>query len=734
MKLRIGVTAVTTLIVVSGAQAQTQTLDPVVVTADRLLEPTRQTSETVYTGTEITTRGIEVQGARAATSVYEALKIVPGVHVETSDATGVAAEQREIRVRGVRGFLGALTLDGVPNYGNNPIGPRDYIYDMENIESIALFKGAVPGDIGTGVGSRGGAINLRPLWARDEFGVRLSQSLGSDSFTRTFGRVDSGSLNAVDTRFSASYSYAEADKWKGPGKIGPRNNFNLTVVQPIGQTADLRLWVNYNDLDQHFYRALTFEQTQDLSANRRLDFNDQRTGIPAEDRNYFGYNKGSFNNTDFVGFLTLNPTDEWQLSLKPYLSREDTTILQGVAAPAPMGGRVQKRVRDGERKGVIMEGTWSSSPVSVTAGYLFENANIDIYTENYPITPDGLVFQGLGVLATAGDSYIHSPYMKLAGSWGNLDWQAGLKYFRFEDAASKGFTTPPPDFERVRAPDLDRDARNYDILLPTLGLGSQITDNVYAFTSYGRNFVRPYMYLPLVNLYNNNRETFTNQGIALNDLFDGFDIEESDNIDIGVRFVGDFFEVGSTLFYSKHKNLMTTVFDPRVNLSYNQNVGKATAYGIELESNFYLHDNATAFVNPTYTVFTYDDDLTFQGATLRAKGNQVVDTPEWMLRAGMIFAWNDLEVIPSLRYTGSRYGDVEHREKIDSYTVADLKVNYTLRERLSTNRIRFSLELNNIFNEKYISRITASDDSRGGAASYFVGAPFTALASATVEF
>jgi hypothetical protein len=46
-----------------------------------------------------------------------------------------------------------MTVEGVPNWGGNPIGPRDYIYDTENFQGIAVYKGATPADLGTGVGA-----------------------------------------------------------------------------------------------------------------------------------------------------------------------------------------------------------------------------------------------------------------------------------------------------------------------------------------------------------------------------------------------------------------------------------------------------------------------------------------------------------------------------------------------------------------------------------------------------
>ncbi|MFN2354826.1 MAG: TonB-dependent receptor [Desulfopila sp.] len=701
------------------------------VRSERILEPTRQAGETVYTGTEITGRGIEIQGSSAATSVWEAASILPGVHVESADSYGLAAEQRNIRVRGVRGSLGALTLEGIPNYGGNPIGPRDYLYDMENIETISVYKGAVPGDIGTGVGSRGGAIVLRPQWPEDQFGARFSQGVGSDSYLRTFLRLDSGSLGPYDTRFSGSYSFSEADKWKGPGEIGPRNNANLMLSQPVGEKVDIKVWVNYNDLDQNLFRPLNYTQVSNLSANYKLDYNGSRTGTAAQDIFYYDYNKGSYTNTDLLSLISITPSDQLRIDFKPYYASEDTQIYQGVTSA---GGRIQKRDRDIDRTGIITEATLESQWLTSVVGYLFENSEMNISSENFAITPGALVSQGYGVFATSGDTQIHSPYIKFAGSLAKLDWQAGLKYFRFEDSASEGFVSSPPSFAPQRATDLDREEETYDIWLPTIGLGYRFSDKISTYASYGKNFIRPYSYMPLVNLYNTNRPTFIATGVTLNDLFEGFDIEESDNFDLGMRVTTPWFEIAPTVFFGKHRNLMVTVYDPRVDLSYNQNVGEATGYGLDLETNFFLSDNFTLFVNPTYTVLEYDDDLTYQGRTLQTKDNQVVDTPEWMVRTGLIFNWNNLEVIPSVRYTGERYGDAEHQEKIDSYTLVDLSVSYTLENVLSCKSVKLSLELNNIFDKEYISVITASDDSRGGTSSYYAGPPFSAIVKASFAF
>lgn len=721
----------------SGVRAQDViTLETIEVDAERILTPTKQAEETVYTGTALTTRGIEIQGAKAAMQVWGAIDLLPGVSAEQPDSRGLGVEQSSTRLRGVRGSLGTLTVEGVPNYGGNPIGPRDYLYDLENMESISVYKGATPADIGTGVGTRGGAIVLHPKWPGEEAGAELSQRVGGDDFTRTYARLESGRLNDSGTRIAGAASYSEADKWRGPGDLGPRINANLALVQPLREDLELKLWLNHNDQEQHLYRALTYEQVAGPGANLDLDFNARRTGNAADDIYYYDYNRGSYLNTDLLSVLTYQPSADTRFTLKPYYATEDARILQGTTAG---GGRVQARNRDMERWGLIAEAGTEIQGISALLGYHYEHTEMEITSENYAITPGGLSYRGYGVLATGGTTHIHSPYAKLAGRLGALSWQAGLKYFQFQDAASEGYTTGgAPGYALVRASDLDREARTHDIWLPSLGLSYDLTPETQLYASYGRGFIRPYSYVPIVNTYNSNRAAFRAAGVTLNELFAGYDMEESDTLDLGLRFRGARFEIMPTLFFGKYRNLLTSVSDPRVlvngkPVSYQQNIGEASGYGLELAINAYVSDALTLYLNPTYTSLTYDKNLTYQGTTLDTKGRQVVDTPKWMAQGGLIYRLGDFELRPALRYLGERHGDSQHKESIDGVVLADLTLSYSTERLWPGKKLKASLELTNLFDEDYVAVINASDDNQGGSASYYSGAPFTAMLTLGIE-
>ncbi len=425
------------------------------------------------------------------------------------------------------------------------------------------------------------------------------------------------------------------------------------------------------------------------------------------------------------------------LTFKPYYSIEDSIIFNGSTS---QGGLVTKRIRDIERTGIISEASLKFAPIQATVGYWFESVDMKINTENY--FPGTLAFRGAGILTESDDNgMVHSPYIKFAGKLWSFDWQAGLKYFYYDEPATKGFTSgPAPTFKPVRAKDLDRDAKTYDEYLPSVGLAYNFNDSAQIYASYGRSLIRPYSYVPLINLYNNNRAAFQRAGVTLNDLFKGYAPEISDNFELGARGRTDLFEIMPTLFYAKHDNLLTNVFDPRITgpglngVNYQQNVGKATGYGFELDTSLFLKDYLTFFFNPSFVHLTYDEDLTFQGRTLDARGRQVVDTPEWLVKSGFILKYAGFELVPMMRYVGERYADVEHQERIGDHFLADLMLSYTHKNLLKSESVRLSLEMYNLFDKRYVSTINVSDDNRAGAASYLVGAPFTVVVRAGINF
>ena len=81
-------------------------LEKITVTGE-LIRPTKQTGDSLYTGTSVTKKGIELLGTPAKTSVYNTLDILPGLNVESKDPYGLSGT--DIRIRGARGYYNGIS-------------------------------------------------------------------------------------------------------------------------------------------------------------------------------------------------------------------------------------------------------------------------------------------------------------------------------------------------------------------------------------------------------------------------------------------------------------------------------------------------------------------------------------------------------------------------------------------------------------------------------------------------
>ena len=711
-------------------------LEDIIVT-EELIRPTRQTGDSLYTGTSVTKKGIELLGTPAKTSVYSALDILSGINVESEDPYGLSG--KDIRIRGAKGFYCGMTVEGIPNYGIMPIGAREDIYDMENMERVSLYKGASPADLGTGSGNRGGSIELQLRRPEDKAGVEVSQSFGSKDFVRTFLRIDSGELPSK-TKFFGSYSYTDADKWKGKGDLGGRDHVTLGLNQLVNDVVNIDLFYNFNEIERHFFKNLDYEQADNINRDDNFyhHYNNGLTQDPRENVNYYDYNRGKFINRDFMSIIDINILGKFNLSLKPYYSSEDANFWEGkegfpvVGYTMPKKPGVLNKTRELERYGVIPEMNFDISGFEITAGYWFESHDLEKYVERYVSTSHGLEYNGYMYYAkNDGHGKIYSPYAKLSYELNRFKFQAGLKYFYYEEPASTGYISDAA-LALKKDPDLSLKETDYDEILPTLGIGYEFTENAKMYLNYGRNYMRPYAYVPVTTLYAMNRQAFKTSGMTLQDIFDDWEMETSDNFDLSFRYSHKYFSIAPLFFYSKHNDLLVSIDDPRIinpktnkPVTYYQNVGDAVAYGFELELNLYPSENLVFYLNPGYTDMSFDDDLKRGDKILKIKDNQIPDTPEWIIKSGLIYTINNFEISPSVKWIDSRYGDALNKEKIDDYTVVDLNLRYTIDDFWGLREAKLGLELSNLFNERYVGAIIADDTGTG--ADYYAAPPFTAI-------
>jgi len=712
---------------------------------DQLILPTRQTGDSLYTGSSITKKGLELLGTPAETSIYSALSILPGTNVESLDPYGLSHSYT--RVRGLKDRYIGMTVEGVPNYGIMSIGAREHIYDTQNVKSVSLYKGASPADLGTGSGNRGGAIELELRRPEDKIGAEITQSFGSDDFIRTFLRVDSGRL-PTKTKFFASYSYSKADKWKGEGELGPRDHITLGLSQEFGDKVNCDIFFNFNEIERHSFQSLDYDEAKDIDRNYDKSFISELTSVASKNKDYYDYNHEKYINRDLMAIIDVAVSENTNLSLKPYYSSEDATTKgeSKFMVPAPGGGKVEKpgivdKIKDLERYGIIPELSVDFSAYTVTAGYWFESHNLEKYMKKYFTTDnDGLDYQGYGYYAeNDGNGEIHSPYAKISGKLDKFKFQAGLKYFYYEEPASTGYTTNKITKQLEENPAISLKAVDYDAFLPTAGIGWEFNKNSEMYFNYGRNYMRPYAYVPVSTNYVGNKPAFDAANMTLQDILDKWEMETSDNFDVSFRYHRKNFSIAPVAFYSKHHDLLVAVDDQNVinagtgkPVSYHQNVGDATSYGFELETSFCPSKNLIVFFNPSYTNMSFDDDFKTGDSVLKIKGNQLPDTPKWIIKSGLIYTISDFEISPMVRWVDKRYGDAANKEEVDDYTVVDLGIKYSKEDFWWLRHASIGFEIKNLFDEKYVGAIYASDTATD--VDYYAGSPFTVIFSIGGKF
>ncbi len=697
--------------------------------------PVKRAAEELYTGTEITSKGLEKLGIPAKSSVYNSINILPGIDVESQDAYGLS--DKVMRLRGVRNYFGGLTIEGFPNYGIMPIGARDNIYDTENIDGIAVYKGATPADLGTATGNKGGALELIIKRPKEEFSVELDQTVGSSSFMRSFVRSDFG-IPQTGTNAFVSYSYTLADKWKGEGKLGPRHNSMMGITQNIGEDFTLEIFTNYNNINRNSFRKLNYENAENIKEDYDITYNTELTGNPSEDVNYFDYNTGEFINKDIFGIVHYKLNEQIKTNLRMYYSGEDASYLETVQKGSNF--LVFNRVRDIDRMGIIPEVSGKYRNLSYSAGYWFESCDNHASVYQKAIIPDGLKDLGYAyIVKKEKPGQIHSPYIKVSAKTGNFRFQAGLKAFNFHDAEGdiyQALSATELNSEPTEA--LHLDEINFFKLLPTAGVGYNITEKSQVYFNYGRNYMRPYMYSPIISLYIKNMDKFMSKGMTLQNIFDSWEMETSDNFDLGYRFSGKKISVNSSVFYAMHHDVLASVYNPEVNLDYYQNAGEMTSYGTDLEIYYYPVDEFSFFINPAYHKMSYNDDiLRKDGATysvIEVEGNQSPATPVFYFKAGGSYTWKGLSFAPMIRYTGERYGDATNIERVAPYTVIDANLSYTFKDISIFKDLAISCQLLNLTDEKYVGCIDVSDDSSNGSAVYYAGSPRTFLINVKALF
>ncbi len=683
-------------------------------------------------------------------NVFRAIELTPSLNVQTDDAYGLGGGS--IRLRDFDDRQIGVTIDGMPlnDSGNFALYPHEYT-DVENLESITVERGAVSKRSPFYV-EIGGARRITTRPPSNKFGITVFPKYGTNDFRRIFFRVDTGRL-PLGTKAFFSYSHTEADKWKGPGKHPEyRDHYTLGFQQNIGRL----FWEFYYDLNvqlNYFYRPLNYQQALDLDRFRRFDYTPNlifpggnglvhnNATIRDNNLNYYKFYKNPYTNHQLRANFELEITKDIKLTFKPYM-----WIGRGSGTSATtfrIGGNTYIAYREAynytDRPGFIAEMNFKVLQGNLYTGFWYERSKLKQWRPSFPVrvNPDGsytLITSTTGTPSFRYD-YIqktitttNTPYVFYETSelFGRLDLNVGMRFANVKRDFSSYDTRNMPYYPRdgiFDDPNLRKDPRlsyvkTYRKTLPSFGVGFKLTENIYPYFAYAKNFRVPPNFIGAI-------PTNVDAQFVVNQLKP----EESHSYDLGVRFEFDKFYVVPSLYYVDYKNRLIRIADPTdPNLIYLRNAGKVEAYGYELEVGANPFRFLSIYGSYSYNVAEFKDNCTTLATgnpVCGIRGNQVPDTPKNMLKAGMHLRLYGFNIKPSVQYIGSRYGTVDNKEKISSYTLVNLSV-----DRRITRDIRLYVDVVNLTDKKYIGRISPGET----AGRYYVGAPFTLSAGLRGRF
>ncbi|MDD2450820.1 MAG: TonB-dependent receptor [Sulfurovum sp.] len=670
-----------------------------------------------------------IESLSAGNSNYnESLKLMPSVSVETLDPYALTLDQNSIRVRGQFGDTFSKmsnTIGGVPFSISAGVGANGYLIDMNNIASVDFFAGASAPNVGLGFGNTAGSINMNLKSPKDDMGFEFEQAIGSDSFYKTFGRFDSGKINDMFGVFGSG-SIASHDKWTGVGEVN-RKNINTMVEIEISEDTQLSIFGAFNRFDRHEYKGLTYAETKDLKKNYKNDYNKNLTGTPTVDRYYYDFNKQAMD--EYFTFINLSTKiDDTLISFKPYYFGNNGTRRIG----NPMGFLEMDVAQDAY--GSVIEINQPLAGGLLNIGWWYQKidtaqppASQKLYKMDY--STGTAIFAQNFMLTESGYTISTSPFVSYEKELGELHILAGARYLDFSFPSVSG--------TNQQNKEMYADAKHEKVFLPSLLLTYDVTNSIELRSSYHKAYANPRLGTTW-QTFSSNMNKFQAKDITLQQLWNDLKLEIADNYEIGLMYKNDNWYVASNLYYTDVKNKQVAFTDNSDSsnvVSYYLSNASAESKGVEIESGI-SYDTLDLYASVYYNSYEFKNNInSATNNTLQSKGNQIPNTPAFGVKFGALYNIGDFRIMPTMKYSSKRYGDVEHKEQVDSYTTLDLGIEYRKKNVYNNMNLQIALDIQNIFDKKYIGNINNSlDDSKDGSTTYYQGAPLSAMLSLKLSY
>jgi len=684
--------------------------------------------------------GVSNGGSNALRTVGD-LPSVDAPAIDPYAAANLPGGAKGFRVRGQVSQHGdsLSTVDGVPLAGVNPGVGAMFLIPNEDISRTTLYQGPVPPSV-ISYFTSAGVVDSQIAWPRDRMGGEVSQSFGSYHFLRTFARVDSGLLFDNTTKFFLSGAWSDADKWRGSGKAPDgKGDFAAGIETRPTDALDVKAFVAHTQMDQNTYAGLTYAQASNLDRYRFYDFT--ATPVAGNLVNWSGYNRQTFDVWSAFADIAWKIDADTVLTLKPYYFHEDGYYLDGMS-----NGMVRQWLIDHDYYGGIAELKTRAWATDLTLGYWGGVGELpgppSAWKMSAPNASGGLTFKSWGLLARQNTPHIYnSLYVSADRRFDALRVQGGLRYMWDTlpgiDAMNAAGVGDVSYSAALAAASVNggNSVTSYTIgtALPYLALSYDVNRDLTARLSFGVTYTGPgYDLWPA---YQQNAAALNAKGLNLNKLWHGLKPETDDLVDVGFDWkfaspigLGTF---SPTLFYARnhHQNVSYDNGLTATGAPYSQSIGESRTLGGQALVRLEPSDALSFFAAVGYQNVAFVENLPYLPgasasviAATKVDGKLVPDAPLWIATLGAEARWNGFTLSPILHIVSDRYGDAAHKQPLDGYATADLRLAY--RRPVDFGEIEASVTVTNLFDASYIGQISSGFYQATSASGiYYPGAP-----------
>lgn len=652
--------------------------------------------------------------------------ITPGVTLGgTGNGTGL--QESKLSIRGFKDGQFGMTYDSIPfNDTNDPTHHSLSFFPSNTVGYVIVDRG--PGNASQlGQATFGGDVNLYSREAKDQAGGELEAAGGSFNTFLARAEYQTGKIHSLgDAKFVFTGNYTRSDgamSWEGTLL---KNVFGKGVI-PIGASNTLTVMATYTQI--RYYQQdndgtwcgsadgqpLTKLTGHDCNPASEIGMYGIDYGLSGSDvatpsnplaQNYYKFN-GTNKKTDFEyirlqsdlgsGFSMDN-----RLYLYGYTNHTDSGMdgLGTIGTPNTViltpGGSEQAgipgylKLNKYRTWGYIGQVDYNFSLGRARVGGWFEKSNSDRFTHDIDWVTGQPDYDNKNTSTTA-TSNADREYDQ--GS----DWNQYQLFGEFEFKPTSTLSITPGikyvHFNRKIEAAVNQKSRTalytqhtWTQTLPFLTANYRPTDKLSFYFQYAKGF-----YVPDLS-------AFYSSDPNLGDALSALKPMTTTNYQLGTVYHGSRFSIDADVYKIDVNNLISSCDGVTCPKGDSYNAGNIHFKGIEGQLNVLAFSGMTVFVNGS-----------INDAIDHATGTQMKNAARGTAAFGAIYSRHGLNVSFTDKYTGVSYatdynGDPNRRlYRIDPYWIADFAINKDIGRHL-----RVGLNIDNVFNERTISKIKAS--------------------------